>query len=705
MIRLMAVFIVLAIAVAPVLGQTTPFLSDDEIRMLENEISGDRSFEHIRALTQWHRASGSEGYFKAVDYVVQAAKDAGLEDVKFIEQPMMGKSYNARVGELWMVEPAEYKLADRGDHALFLADGSHDADVTAELVWIGDASRETVENLDVEGKIVLTSGSPGRAAYTAVWGKGAVGIVAFPTSEGKSPYDYPDQVAWNGVPMNPPEGKEGTFAFVVSPRMGETLRRILETKDEQDLFGTGKRAKGGKVLLHAKVDTDISEEPGTTGFVEGWIRGSKYKDQQIVVTAHLQEEQGSANDDGSGCGNILELARVFTKLINEGKIPRPLRDIRFWWTDEIYSEYRYFGDNPGETKKFLANLHQDMTGAKQTLGSRVQHLILAPHSMTSYLDAMFESVGTFVIYTNNAFLPAGRQGGMPRPHSRPIYAKRGTRDGYNARFVPFFSSSDHMCFLDANVSVPAVAMINWDDPYIHSSDDDLWQVDQTQLQRNDFIIGALAYILAYATKEDVPLIASEVYAQGSRRLASDLQVAMELVRTPAGGEADGWNDGSMVLRKGLERELRALESATVFTENDSRAGEVIKGLKEEMQKQGDEQQKSLRAFYVQLYGKYPPAREYTEAESAAKKKIPVNSTDLSTYFMSRWGVRADVNLHGLMREEVYRFADGKRSYFDIYESVRSEALTTGSWYYGTVSLEDVATLLDAAVEAKVMSLK
>ena len=69
-------------------AQTTPFLSDGEIRMLSNEISGDRAFEHIRWLSHWHRDSGMEGYFKAAEYVVKAAKEAGLQDVRFIEQPL-----------------------------------------------------------------------------------------------------------------------------------------------------------------------------------------------------------------------------------------------------------------------------------------------------------------------------------------------------------------------------------------------------------------------------------------------------------------------------------------------------------------------------------------------------------------------------------------------------------------------------------------
>ena len=131
--------------VNPAYAQTTPFLSDDEIRMFSNEISGDRAFEHIRWLTHWHRDSGMEGYFKAADYVMKAAKEVGLEDVRFVEQPLPGPNYTARSAELWMVEPVEVKLADIGEHAVYLSDGSHDADVTAELVWIGDASPNVIE--------------------------------------------------------------------------------------------------------------------------------------------------------------------------------------------------------------------------------------------------------------------------------------------------------------------------------------------------------------------------------------------------------------------------------------------------------------------------------------------------------------------------------------------------------------------------------
>ena len=698
-------FIILILAASLVQAQTTPFLSDDEIRMLANEISGDRAYEHIRWLTHWHRNSGMEGYFKAVDYVLNAAKEAGLEDVKFIEQPLRGANYTARSGELWIVEPVEIKLADMGDHALLLSDGSHDADVTAELVWIGDGSEQALEEVDVEGKIVLTRGSPGRAVRAAVWGKGAVGVVSYTISEGKDMKDFPDQIAWTRIPSTPPEGKQGTFAFNLSPRRGEKLRRMLQTDRMQDIFATGKRTEGGRVVLHAKVDTDIGEAPGRTGFVEGWIRGTKYHDQQIVLTAHLQEEQGSANDDGSGCGNILELARTFNKLIREGKMERPLRDIRFWWTDEIYSEYRYFMDFPEEPKKFLANLHQDMTGAYQAMGSRIQHLIFAPHSRTSFLDAVFESIGTFLIQTNTAFLAASRAGTLPRPYTRPIYSTRGTHDGYNAAFVPYFDSSDHMCFVEGAIGVPAVALINWDDSYIHSSDDDLGNIDQTQLQRNAFLIGSMAFYLSKAEPDAVPALASEIYAQGNGRLANDLKKAMQFM-VESKDEADGgWKTAGIVVEQGVQRELRALNSAEVFAGPDRRAKGIINKFADRMQKRDRELKADLQTFFSQLHGKSPGRMTMTPEETAASKKVPVNVDTLETYFTKRRQVGFRRDLHGLMRDEVYNFVDGKRNYYDIYKAVLAESMAAGSWYYGTVTLDAVVGLLNAAVEAGVVILE
>ena len=690
---------ILLVFTVPSFSQETPFLNDDEIRMLSNELSGDRSFEHIRILTQWHRNSGMDGYFEAADYIMEEAKKAGLEDVKFIEQPLEGPNYTAISAELWMTEPVEVKLADIGDHALYLSDGSHDANVTAELIWAGTGSESDLKNLDVTGKIVLVSGNPGDAVKNAVYGKGAIGVVCYATSEGKNPMDFPDQLAWTRLSKEVPEGKQGTFSFNLSPRKGEQLKKVLQTHELQDFFATGKKTMGGKVVLKAKVDTEFGPSPGRTGFVEGWIKGSKYHDKQIVITAHLQEEQGSANDDGSGCGNLLEIARTLNKLIEEGKIERPLRDIRFWWTDEIYSEYRYFRDHPEEPKKMLADLHQDMVGAKQSIGSRIQHLIYAPHSITSYLDALFESVGTFVIETNNPFITASRMGGLPRPHTRPIYATRGTRESFGARFVPFFNASDNMNFIEGVIGVPAVGLINWDDYYIHSSDDDLWQIDATQLQRNAFIITAMAYYLGKAESDQAQLLLAETYAQGSKRLANDLQAAYHEIQYNSDSE-NAWKIADIIIEQGVMRELRALNSVKDVVGNDDAILEMIEGFEDQMLSKEKTLMEELENLYKSKFNvKRVPSVKLNEEESFADKKIPKNNPSLDVYFEKRTSSVDGINIHSTMKMEVFNFVDGKRSYYDIYKAVLAEISAAGHWYYGTLTLSDVVTLLNANVES------
>jgi len=685
-------------------AQSIPFLTDDEIRMISNELSGDRAYEHIRVLSQWHRNSGMDGFFKAVDYITKTAKASGLEDVRFIEQPFEGENYTAVSGELRMIEPVDAKLADIGEAAVYLSDGSHDADVTAELVWIGDVLNDSLGGRDVRGKIVLTDGSPNWAVRHAVWEKGAVGVVAYPTAESRNPMDVPDQIAWTSIPSTPPEGKKGAFAFALPPRKGEILKKILETDAMQDYLATGKKTKGGKIVLRAKVDTEFGPAPHRTGFVEARIRGTKYHDQAIVFSAHLQEEKSSANDDGSGCANIMEIGRAWMKLIAEGKVRRPLRDIRFWWTDEIYSEYRYFRDHPDEPANLLADLHQDMVGANQAMGSRVQQMIMAPHSITSFLDAVFESVGTFLLQTNLAYLAASRSGGYPRPFTRPLYSTNGTRDGYNARFVPYFNSSDHMCFVEGAVGVPAVATINWDDPYIHSSDDDLYQIDQTQLLRNQFLMGATGFVLAYAQGTELPLFLSEVYAQGLRRLGNDMEAAVRVLHHPESAD-NGWEDARMLVEQGILREQRAIRSVKFLAGGDGEGNPQIIGYVDRLTARGESLLADLTAMYRSLNGSDPVPAAPDSMTREATRKIPSNVAPLETYFSKRGEARYRGDLHGLMRDEVYNFVDGSRSYYDIYRAVRAEQLAGGSWYYGTVTLKDVAGQLDAAVGAGALKLR
>jgi len=210
-----------------------------------------------------------------------------------------------------------------------------------------------------------------------------------------------------------------------------------------------------------------------------------------------------------------------------------------------------------------------------------------------------------LIQTNNGFLAAGRQGGLPHPYSRPIYSSFGTRDNYNTMLVPYFDASDHRCFVEGVIGVPAIALINWPDDFIHSSDDDLDNIDPTQLRRNSFLIGALAYYLAFAEDDDVPLLATETFAQGMKRRANDLQMATRVLRDSTHAPETSWKDANILIEQGLQREVRALNSARVFAGANSRANSVIQNLVMQISKKEKEMTADLQTYYQSLHGSAP----------------------------------------------------------------------------------------------------
>jgi len=95
------------------------------------------------------------------------------------------------------------------------------------------------------------------------------------------------------------------------------------------------------------------------------------------------------------------------------------------------------------------------------------------------------------------------------------------------------------------VGVPGVTFTNWPDPYIHSSDDDLWQMDATQLKRNAVAVAAVAYYLATAGDADLPVLATEMYGRALERMSRDATTAMQMIASaPAGERAEKYARGA-----------------------------------------------------------------------------------------------------------------------------------------------------------------
>ena len=667
----------------PLLAQRSPFLSDKVFEAFSNEISGELAYEHVRWFTHHHRPmGGSEGFEKVARYVEEKAKEYGLEGVRYIALDSETASWTAQLGELVLLEPYRKRLAFSPEIAISLADYSRSADLkSVELIDVGEGTTEAdYKGKVVSGKVVLTSGSLSTVMSEAVWKRGAAGIVAFTTS--RVP-DHPDQIPWLKVPVeDAKKEKKGTFAFVLSNREGLRLRKELAAAKQP-------------FRVSVKIESSFLPK-ATQAIVEGVIRGSEVHDQDVVLTAHLQEELFSANDDASGCGSILEIARALTRLINSGAIPRPKRDIRFWWADEISAEEQYFSDRPEERAQFLVNVNQDMVGALQSAGSRVQFVTRLPWSRAHFLEHVTESIVESLVAGNTSYLAAGqarlvRSGDAGTsavtnediPFSRPILSRLGTRERYDARLIPFHNNTDHQVFNIGIIGIPGITFTNWPDEYIHSSSDDLWQIDRTQLRRNAFAVAAISYYIAALSEDQLPALALHLRAGAARRMARDAERATSLA---VGGNRDRAEN---LVRESLARERRALDSVLALSRGNAEVQRIVSTLPSEEMAAND------------FHRIIPRSRSAVEPSgpAASMLRIPRRTDSVKDYFAGRKDLKKPAKLHSLMAYEVLNFVDGVRTIEAIHRAVSAQADAADEWYYGEVQLLDVESYLESAAKA------
>src|SRR5216117_3330167 len=339
-------------------AQRPPLLPEKDVAALANELSGETAKRNLEGIARFHRQRGSKGFHEAAELVAERARAYGLSDVAILQFPTDGKifygtqrsrpAWDVEVGELTEegigIDPCppprpDYKRAPGvgigsitcieltakliGSYEaepIVLAEDSESADVTANLVDVGEGTKESdYAGKDVKGKIVLVSAQPGAVQDLAVGKFGAAGTVSYAQNQ-KTAWWGEDEnlIRWGHLETFSPNK---TFAFMVS------LKTARGTKE--------RLARGEKIRLHAVVKA--GQHAGDYEVVTATIPGTdaKLKEEEIAFSCHLDHQRPGANDNASGCVTILEVARTLQKLINEGKLARPARTIRFYWPPEV----------------------------------------------------------------------------------------------------------------------------------------------------------------------------------------------------------------------------------------------------------------------------------------------------------------------------------------------------------------------------------
>jgi len=473
------------------------------------EASGETAMTHIIEMGAYNHnrpASEYSGNFLETDYVISKLKEYGLEDIIVNRYPG-GSYWDGISGELWEVSPGLTKLADYRDLTAMLASGSTNTDVEAELVWVGSGNEEEIVKTGVEGKIVLSSGSP-RSVHTNAVKYGALGVVSFNSPR---PLEVSLAIPITGIAGRGSTGDNLTFGFFLPPREGYLLRdRLL---------------RGEKIRVHATVESQTLDYQ--LEVPECAIRGTNPEAGEIILTAHLFEgyvKQG-ANDNISGSAAILEVARMLKSMIDDGIIERPERTIRFLWIPEFSGTIPWVEEHMPLMSNTLCNINLDMVGLKMAESKSFLCLQRTTYGNAHYLNDVMENYYEYVGITNRTALALSGRGGF----LKRIVAPSGSDQPFYYAIDDHYGSSDHEVFNDPAVGVPGIMMITWPDLYYHTSQDRADKCDPTQMKRVCVITAASAYTIAGADNDMGLKIGAEVIGNAAERIGAQLRRAIDLL--------------------------------------------------------------------------------------------------------------------------------------------------------------------------------
>ncbi len=656
-------------------AQKPPLLAEKEVAALANELSGEMAKRNLEGVARFHRQRGSQGFHEAAEFVAERLEAYGLEDAAILQFPADGKifygtqrsrpAWDADFGELWEVKKAqtkekssnksdpqgvginewraasgEKKMASYEAEPIVLAEDSESADVTADLIDVGEGTKESdYAGKDVKGKIVLVSAQPGAVQDLAVGKFGAAGIVSYAQNQ-KTAWWGEDEnlIRWGHLETFSPNK---TFGFMVSLQTARRLRERL--------------AQGEEIRLHAVAKA--GRHAGNYEVVTAAIPGAELKDEEIAFSCHLDHQRPGANDNASGCVTILEVARTLQKLIAEGKLARPARTIRFIWPPEIEGTVTLLNAKPEFAKRIKAVVHMDMVGGGPETKA-VFHVTRGPMSLPSFVHDVAWAFAEFVNEESYKFAATGKA-------EFPLVAPEGGKEPLGAVDSAYTMGSDHQVYQDSSFGIPAIYLNDWPDRYIHTNLDTAANIDPTKLKRAAFIGAASGYFLARLNAQHASsdlALSSEVR---SARLAAGM---FSRIRDLSKAEEASVNQVFTDYVAGADESLQAFLGAPRSTSsgirlnaNNPKPGELVFA------------RTSTPKGPLQVFG-YDYFEEHRRPAGVATPKL------LS--YEGFWGTGEEYAY------EVLNFADGKRNTQKIRDAVSAE--------YGPVPLELVVEYLLAA---------
>lgn len=305
------------------------------------EACTDTLMKHIQALSQGEyegRLSGTDGYWKAAEYVINELQSYGVKPYKgeWLQyfQIECNEVESATVHTHSMRDNATKKYVLGQDYVCASMTGSGYTNSAAAFCGYGidDRSYNEYEAMDVKGKVVIVvSGVPNfidasiaeqystiRAKARTAQKHGAHALVVINMSE-TCGSDEVQLRTFNG------EGEHmASFPVIIATRdFGHELFDNEPVSLDECLAGLKNDHKMQSFLLDKKIEIEVNAKynpkaltANIIGYIPGWEK--PMKDEFVVVGAHLDHvgSQGStcmfpgADDNATGVAAVLETARL-----------------------------------------------------------------------------------------------------------------------------------------------------------------------------------------------------------------------------------------------------------------------------------------------------------------------------------------------------------------------------------------------------------
>lgn len=555
-----------AAVATPLLAQTpapraTPGPGEPLRAIVAARYSGDSAFSTVAFLDQYVRWPGNRGFDASIDHIAARLEAAGYVPES---QAAAGARLTYRVERYPMATPAWEPLAatvsivgedapvlDFATNRNMLATNSYGTPaggITAELV---DAGRGTAAELDaanVRGKVVLADISVSRLFTEAVVRRGAVGVLGYSLPAYLQPERNRTSIQFGGVAR---DTSARGWGIALSFAARERLRTALASATSRG---------GAPVRVHVSADVRWTS-PAVERAVVAEVRGARAPEERFVFSAHVQEP--GANDNASGVGAQVEMARVAAALVRDGAVS-PDRTITFLWGLEIRSTERYLTQDTVRAAGVQWGLSLDMVGedTEKTGGTFLIEKMPDPSAIWTRGEEKHSEWG-------------GRP--LTKADMTPHYfndfvlhraLEQAATNGWVVRTNPFEGGSDHTPFLRAKK--PGLLFWHFTDQFYHTDGDRIDKVSPAELRNVGITALASALVLTSATTSTALSLVREIEHAALARIETERRLSDAALR--AGGD------------KALERDILETWHAWYRDAIGSYAGLELGGTSGEVQR-------------------------------------------------------------------------------------------------------------------------